>query len=143
MMDDAASWAKSPGVRRIMQGNVSRDTKPELRVRQILHARGLRYRVHFKLPGMPRRRADIAFPRQQVAIFIDGCFWHGCSEHFRLPKTNVDYWEAKTSGNRERDRNTDQVLAESGWHILRFWAHEDPETVAAGIAFCVHGLRGG
>src|SRR4051812_29431285 len=78
---DGESWASSPERRRIMQGNTRRDTKPELRLRRELHGAGLRYRVDYPpLPGL-RRRADVVFTRQRVAVFLDGCYWHGCPEH--------------------------------------------------------------
>lgn len=107
-----------------MLANRSRDTKPELVLRSILHAAGLRYRVdRSPLKGV-RRRADIVFGPTKVAVFVDGCFWHGCPEHYRLPKTNAEYWGAKISGNKERDQNTDTLLVSAGWLVLRFWEHE-------------------
>ncbi|WP_415296883.1 hypothetical protein [Cellulosimicrobium sp. SJTW-1] len=86
-----------------MQAIRRRDTKPELAVRRVLHARGLRYRVDFApLPGL-RRRADIVFTRARVAVFIDGCFWHGCPEHGQQAfKRNIDYWPSKIAGNVAR-----------------------------------------
>lgn len=113
-----------------MQGNRSRDTKPELAVRRILHAKGLRYRVSYRpIPGLPRT-ADVVFTRARVAVFIDGCFWHGCPSHYRAPGSNVPYWEGKVARNRNRDSETTASLLAAGWTVLRFWAHEDPEAVA-------------
>lgn len=107
-----------------------RDTGPELALRLELHRRGLRYRVDFApLPGV-RRRADIVFTRRRLCIFIDGCFWHGCPDHFTAPRTNADYWTPKINGNRERDADTDRRLAEAGWSVLRIWEHEDAVTAA-------------
>src|SRR4051812_11803342 len=90
------SWASSPGRRRNMQANRSRDTRPELAVRRLLHSQGLRYRVAIAPePGL-RRKADIVFTRTRVAVFIDGCFWHGCPEHGRsVFQHNIDYWPDK------------------------------------------------
>lgn len=120
-----------------MQGNRSRDTKPELAVRRLLHAKGLRYRVNFRpLPGL-RRTADVVFTRARVAVFIDGCFWHGCPQHYRAPGSNVSYWSAKVSQNRNRDIETTEHLESAGWIVRRFWAHEDSAAVADEIERCV------
>jgi DNA mismatch endonuclease (patch repair protein) len=113
-----------------MQANRSRDTGPELAVRRLLHARGLRYRVHYAPIETSRRRADIVFPSQRIAVFIDGCFWHCCPEHGHEVSTNTDYWNPKLAKNRERDQETTAMLAANGWLPLRFWAHEDPAQVA-------------
>ncbi|KJQ54398.1 Very short patch repair protein [Microbacterium sp. SA39] len=116
-----------------MRGNRRRDTKPELAVRRLIHAAGLRYRVDFAPIG-GRSRADIVFTRARVAIYIDGCFWHGCPIHATYPKRNSDYWLPKLQRNVERDRETDARLQLAGWKVLRFWEHESPEDVAATIA---------
>ena len=115
-----------------MLSNRGRDTSPELRVRRLLHARGLRYRVDVPPIG-GRRRADIVFTRAKTAIFIDGCYWHGCPEHATLPKSNTSYWLPKLKRNIERDRETDARLRESGWTVRRFWEHEPPDQVAQTI----------
>ena len=116
--------------RKAMQGNRSRDTKPELLLRSILHRRGLRYRVATTpIPGLPRT-ADLVFSRAKVAVFVDGCFWHKCPDHYRQPASNVDYWTAKVARNLSRDREIDQLLRERGWHVVRAWEHEDPVHVA-------------
>jgi DNA mismatch endonuclease (patch repair protein) len=107
-----------------------RDTAPELALRRALHAAGLRYRVGFPVPGQRRRTIDVAFTRAQVAVFVDGCFWHGCPEHGTQPRSNSAWWTTKLSANQARDHDTDRVLAEAGWTVLRVWEHEDP-TVAA------------
>ena len=122
-----------------MQGNRSTDTGPEVAVRRLVHAMGLRYRKNIRPDPSLRRTADLVFLRQRVAVFIDGCFWHGCPEHHRLPRTNTDYWAAKVDGNRERDNATDETLAAAGWTVMRFWEHDDPEEVAATIRTAVRG----
>lgn len=127
------SWASTEGSRRSMRGNRRRDTKPELAVRRLIHAAGLRYRVDFAPIG-GRSRADIVFTRARVAIYIDGCFWHGCPIHATYPKRNSDYWLPKLQRNVERDRESDARLQLAGWTVLRFWEHEAPEDVAATIA---------
>lgn len=118
-------WASSAAVRASMKGNRRRDTTPELALRRALHALGLRYRVDAKpLPGL-NRRADLVFTRAKVAVFLDGCYWHGCPEHGTVARTNVEYWSPKIAGNRERDADTDRRLTEAGWLALRIWEHED------------------
>ncbi len=126
-----------------MTSNRSRDTGPELRVRRALHSRGLRYRVaHRPLPSL-RRTADVVFTRQKIAVFIDGCFWHGCPAHCRIPSTNRAYWAAKIGGNSDRDRATTEVLEAAGWSVIRAWEHEDAAEVADRIERVVLDRRGG
>jgi DNA mismatch endonuclease (patch repair protein) len=106
-----------------MQGNRSRDTSPELALRAALHARGLRYRIHYRpVPGV-RCTADIAFTRARLAVFVDGCFWHACPEHFVPSKSNVEYWTEKIERNRSRDRANDTLLSQQGWRVLRVYEH--------------------
>ena len=126
------SWASSEGSRLTMRANRRRDTAPELAVRRLLHAAGFRYRVDFAPLG-GRRKADIVFTGAHIAVFIDGCFWHGCPTHATLPKSNADYWLPKLSKNKERDRDTDRLLEVAGWRVLRFWEHEDPRGVADAV----------
>jgi DNA mismatch endonuclease (patch repair protein) len=120
-----------------MLGNRSRDTKPELAVRRLLHAAGLRYRVAFQPVRGLRRTADIVFTRQRIAVFIDGCYWHACPAHGTQAKSNPDYWSTKLAGNVARDADTNVKLAAEGWMVLRYWEHEDPALVAAAIAEAV------
>jgi DNA mismatch endonuclease (patch repair protein) len=116
-----------------MQANRGRDTSPELLVRRLLHARGLRYRVHYRPAGMKRRSIDVAFTRQRLAVFVDGCFWHQCPEHFVAPKSHSTFWDQKIKSNCARDRETTALLERSGWAVLRFWEHDAPENVADSI----------
>lgn len=116
----------SPDVSRRMSRARRRDTAPELLIRREAHARGLRYRVDRALPGMPRRRADMVFPRARVAVFVDGCFWHSCPQHASVPRANRQWWIDKLRRNTDRDRETDAHLEALGWTVLRFWEHEDP-----------------
>lgn len=123
-----------------MQSNSHRDTSPELAVRRLLHARGMRYLVDARPMTGLRRRADIVFRRQRIAIFIDGCYWHGCSEHgTTVFKTNAQYWEQKIIRNIVRDLDTTAMLEGAGWHVLRFWEHLDPGAVAEAIEAAVLG----
>jgi DNA mismatch endonuclease (patch repair protein) len=135
----ARSWASSPAVRSVMRGNRKRDTAPELRIRRMLHARGLRYRVATR--PLPNRRwtADLVFRGPRVAVFIDGCFWHGCPEHFSVPRTNPAYWGPKIARNQERDAIVDGELESAGWRVVRIWEHEDPATAARLIEEAVRG----
>ncbi|MBP0451934.1 very short patch repair endonuclease [Kitasatospora sp. RG8] len=136
------SWASSAANRRNMQAIRSRDTKPEMRIRQLVHADGLRYRVAARpLPGL-RRTADLVFRPAKVAVFVDGCYWHGCPEHYVSPRTNPGYWSDKVTRNVERDRDTDAQLEAAGWMVLRFWEHESPEGCALEIGTVVRERRG-
>jgi DNA mismatch endonuclease (patch repair protein) len=116
--------SSSEALRRLQQQR-QRDTAPEIAIRSRLHSRGHRFRVDY--PVLGRRRADIAFPRRRVAVFVDGCFWHGCPVHGTSPKANREWWAAKIASNRERDRDTDERLTELGWTVVRVWEHLDPE----------------
>jgi DNA mismatch endonuclease (patch repair protein) len=131
--DATASWATSPATRRAMQANRRRDTAPELAIRRLAHAAGLRYRVDARpLPGA-RHTADMIFTRARVAVFIDGCFWHGCADHYRPPASNTTYWAGKVTHNRERDRLANEALTAAGWTFVRIWEHEAPELAARKI----------
>lgn len=97
-----------------------RNTTPELLLRRALWRAGARYRLNTKVRGKP----DLIFPRQQVAVFVDGCFWHGCPDHYRAPANNEDFWRTKLEQNLARDRVVNAHLEASGWTVLRFWEHE-------------------
>lgn len=116
-----------------MQASRSRDTSIELAVRRIAHARGMRYRVNMRPERDIRRTADMVFSGPRVAVFIDGCFWHGCKAHYTRPTSNAAYWSQKVERNRQRDFETNILLRQHGWTILRFWEHEDPVAVADAI----------
>lgn len=135
------SWASSESVRASMRSNKHRDTKPELALRRAVHSLGLRYRVAARPIAGLRRTADLVFPRIRVAVFMDGCFWHGCPEHHSLAKTNSAYWAEKLRRNRERDEETDCLLREAGWTVIRIWEHEDPVEAAGRVAEVVTRLR--
>nr|VFK29770.1 MAG: T/G mismatch-specific endonuclease [Candidatus Kentron sp. MB]VFK33872.1 MAG: T/G mismatch-specific endonuclease [Candidatus Kentron sp. MB]VFK76476.1 MAG: T/G mismatch-specific endonuclease [Candidatus Kentron sp. MB] len=112
--------------RRCMSHVRGRDTKPELLLRKCLWARGARYRLHVKLPGKP----DPVFPGKRLAVFVDGCFWHGCLIHGKISVSNRAFWEKKLHDNVSRDRQTDARLVEMGWWVLRIWTHEIKQDVA-------------
>ncbi|WP_418961373.1 very short patch repair endonuclease [Streptomyces tritici] len=120
-----------------MSRQASKDTAAELAVRRLLHAAGLRYRVEYPVPGMARRRIDIAFTGVKLAVLIDGCFWHGCPEHATQPKSNAEWWRQKLDRNMARDIETTEHLSAAGWEVLRFWEHEAPGDVALRVATAV------
>lgn len=125
-----------------MIANRRRDTSIELEVRRRLHHAGARYRVDYPPdPSDRRRRADIVFTRVRLAVYIDGCFWHGCPEHYIEPKSNREYWVPKIERNRQRDSETVARLESLGWSVARYWEHEPPEEVAASILAAVRGRR--
>lgn len=120
---------------RVGRGNRRTGTKPEVALRSALHRLGLRFRKDFPIDtGRRKVRPDIVFTRARVAVFVDGCFWHGCPEHQVLPRANPDYWRPKLRRNVERDRETGIALAEAGWDVVRVWEHEGVEQAARRIA---------
>jgi len=137
--ETSGSWASSPAVRAVMRANKGRDTQPELAVRSAAHALGLRYRVGVRPIPQIRRTADLVFPKAKVAVFVDGCFWHGCPHHYRPAKRNIEFWRAKIEGNVARDADTDRRLEETGWRVVRVWEHDDPAIAAAAIAAVLAG----
>lgn len=105
-------------------------TQPELALRRVLHAGGLRFRVNRPdLPGTP----DIVLSRARLAVFVDGCYWHSCPEHGGTPKNNREWWAAKLRRNVERDREKDAALEALGWLPLHFWEHEPVSAMAATV----------
>lgn len=140
MADDALhapeperSAPSDPSVSRRYASLARRDTSPEMALRRVLWHAGLRYRVQYKVPGLPRRKVDIAFPTQKVAIQVDGCFWHGCPEHGSVPGRNSEWWQWKIARNQARDCDTDEQLAALGWTVIHIWEHEDVEHAAATV----------
>lgn len=128
----------------IGKANRRRDTKPEVLLRSALHARGLRFRKDYliRLPEF-RVRVDVVFTRREVAVFVDGCFWHRCPEHGRVPKSNLDYWEPKLQANVDRDARVTAGLTEAGWIVRRFWEHIDPERAAGEVEMIVRSRDAG
>ncbi|MFN6551422.1 very short patch repair endonuclease [Mycolicibacterium septicum] len=120
-----------------MRANRSRDTRPEKQLRSSLHAMGLRFRVCTRPIPSLKRTADIVFGPSKVAVFVDGCFWHGCPEHYTAPKTNADFWRSKIQRNKDRDLDTDSRLAEAGWQTIHAWEHEDVAAVTRRVAIAV------
>ncbi|MFY1679518.1 MULTISPECIES: very short patch repair endonuclease [unclassified Streptomyces] len=129
-MDDTRRLETSPATRARMSRQKSRDTRTEIALRHLLHAAGLRYRVHRRPVREVRREADIVFGPAKVAVFVDGCFWHGCPDHATWPKNNAAFWKEKIQKNRARDLDTDARLEAAGWLPLRVWEHERAEAAA-------------
>ncbi len=124
----------SVAVRLRLQRQPSRDTPVEIAFRQLLHRRGLRFRIHRRPLPQLARVADVVFPRHRVAVFVDGCFWHGCPTHLMWPKSNAAWWRDKITRNQRRDRDTDSRLTEAGWAVFRMWEHEDPAAAADALS---------
>jgi DNA mismatch endonuclease (patch repair protein) len=122
---------------RDMRAQRERDTGIERAIRSLLHARGLRFRIHRRLLKGSRREVDVVFPGAKVAVFVDGCFWHGCPEHGTWPRNNAEFWRGKIEGNVRRDRDTDARLEAEGWTVVRVREHEAPADAAARIAGAV------
>lgn len=134
MAPSARVEASAPEARRRMQGVRQKNTSAESSLRRKLHALGLRYRIQVPILAQPRRVADVVFRGLRVAVFVDGCFWHGCPQHATWPKENAEFWRAKILANRQRDRDTDKRLRAAGWRVVRVWAHEPPERAARRVA---------
>ncbi len=129
------SWASSRASRAVMRANRGCDTRPERALRSAAHALGLRYRVNIRPIGGVPRTADLVFTKAKVAVFLDGCFWHGCAQHHRPAKgATAEFWNNKIAGNRRRDADTDERLRQAGWEVIRVWEHEDPAEAASRIA---------
>jgi DNA mismatch endonuclease (patch repair protein) len=118
-----------------------RDTGPERELRSAMFRHGLRYFVH--RPPLPslRTRADVIFPRARVAVYVHGCFWHGCPHHGTWPRHNAEWWREKIQKNQARDRATTEALKDAGWAAVVVWEHEDLEQAASEIADLVASRR--
>lgn len=125
--------ASSPTTRRRMEKQPSHDTRAEVRLRSILHRRGLRFRKHVRILSDVRREHDIVFGPSKVVVEVHGCWWHGCEVHYRPPKENASWWDAKVQRNRVRDGDTRARLEAAGWEVVTVWEHDDLEESAARI----------
>ena len=116
--------SRSIAVRNVMRANRGVDTGPEIRLRSLVHKAGLRYAIDVRPESDINRRADLVFRAAKVAVFVNGCFWHGCPKHYSPPKSNKRYWSEKVRRNRERDVATRVLLKRRGWRVLVFWEHQ-------------------
>ena len=116
--------SRSIAVRNVMRANKGVDTGPEIRLRSLVHRAGLRYAIDVRPESDINRRADLVFREAKVAVFVNGCFWHGCPKHYSPPKSNKRYWSEKVRRNRERDAETRSLLKRRGWRVLVFWEHQ-------------------
>jgi DNA mismatch endonuclease (patch repair protein) len=117
-----------------MRSQKERDTAPEVSLRRELRRLGLGYRLHLRAVAGTRREIDIAFPGPRVAVFVDGCFWHGCPDHGSTPGSNSDWWRSKLEANRRRDEDTSRRLEDEDWVVVRVWEHQNMACAASGIA---------
>ena len=108
------------------------DTKPESEIARACFRLGLRYRKNVEIPEA-KTRADLVFPRHKLAVFVDGCFWHGCPWHYKTPKTRSEWWDAKIDRNKTRDARKTRKLRRLGWKVVRVWEHVEPEKAAMKI----------
>lgn len=110
-----------------------KDTKPEITIRKILWKKGYRYKIHHRsVFGKP----DISFTKNKLAVFIDGCFWHGCNRCYKAPKTNSEFWKNKIEQNKLRRKKVKYTLRKHNWKILEFWEHsikQDPVAIVQKI----------
>lgn len=124
----------SDSVRQRMRNTAQRDNAVELAVRSALHRLGFRFRIHQRVVPGTKRTVDILLPRHRLAVFVNGCFWHGCPIHATWPKRNAEFWRIKIEANRERDADTDRRLQQAGWRVIRIWEHEQPNEAALRVA---------
>jgi DNA mismatch endonuclease (patch repair protein) len=135
-MNETAATAQRSAIMRAVH---SRDTGPEITLRQALWRVGLRYRLNLRIAAT---RPDIVFLRARVAVFVDGCFWHGCPVHFRVPKTNSAFWNEKVLRNQDRDARDTLRLQAKGWTVLRIWQCDIKKDVTRGVATIHSAVRG-
>jgi len=135
------SFAASESVRRRMQRQGRRDTKPEIALRRELHRHGLRYRLCERPIPELRRNIDVVFRAVRIAIEVRGCFWHHCPQHGTIPKSNSEWWRQKFARTQARDSETEQLLQDAGWVLLWVWEHENPVEVAATVKAMINARR--
>jgi DNA (cytosine-5)-methyltransferase 1 len=133
-MRDGQLDSPTPITRKRMTRQRRHDTGPELLLRKAVAAHSLRYRVNRRPVPELRREADIVFPTERVAVFVDGCFWHGCPKHARPTKSNTKWWAEKIEANKRRDKETTAALKRASWRVVRVWEHEDPDVAGRRVA---------
>lgn len=128
--DTLKAGASASVHRKRMQAVGRRDTDLEVKLRRALWSVGLRYRVNARVEGV---RPDIVFRKTKVAIFVDGCFWHGCPRHYVAPVSNAEFWQSRLQRNTERDVKDSQQLGDAGWRVMRFWGCEVRKELSAAV----------
>jgi DNA mismatch endonuclease, patch repair protein len=126
--------ASSEAARKRMRACRGRDTAPERDLRSALHRMGLRFRVHRRPEPAINCRADILFSGAKLAVFVDGCFWHGCPQHRTTPRANRRFWLEKIAANRRRDARSARRIRSAGWTVIRVWEHETSQRAGRRIA---------
>jgi len=129
--------SRSLAVRNVMRANRGVDTGPEIRLRSLVHKAGLRYAIDVRPEADINRRADLVFRAAKVAVFVNGCFWHGCPKHYSSPKSNKRYWSEKVRRNRARDVETRFLLKRRGWRVLVFWEHQPAQSCSERVVSVV------
>jgi len=121
------SISRSEHMRRVRSAN----TRPEIILRKLIWAAGWKYRIGARVLAC---KPDLVFASKKIAVFIDGCFWHGCPNHYSLPRTRVEFWRDKLEENVRRDQRQTRALQSAGWRVIRLWGHQvhsDPQRAAA------------
>ena len=121
-----------------MSRQATETRRPKLALRSRLHAAGTPFSCRSGADSGLRRKADIVFTRRRVAVFVDGCFWHCCPEHGTMPASNAEWWETKLRRNVDRDAETNRLLIDAGWTVVRVWEHEDVDVAALIVEETVH-----
>jgi DNA mismatch endonuclease (patch repair protein) len=124
-----------------MVSNRGRDNRLEMALRSALHRRGNRFRKHWRIPG-ERGTIDIAFPKERLAVFVDGCFWHQCPDHLSTPRRNGDLWAEKLRGTKLRDQRMNAAAEGDGWRVLRLWEHVPISMMVAEVESALASQRG-
>jgi DNA mismatch endonuclease (patch repair protein) len=114
-----------------------KNTGPEIILRKALWANGVRYRLNYKIPGKP----DIILVKSKIAIFVDGCFWHGCPLHSNLPRTNRKFWKEKILKNKKRDQEINKTLSGIGWLVIRIWEHEIKNNLKSSVDMVLRSIK--
>tara|TARA_B100001989_G_C24509933_1_gene449803 strand:- start:1006 stop:1407 length:402 start_codon:yes stop_codon:yes gene_type:complete len=122
----------SPEVSMRMSKQKREETRPEIEIARACFSLGLRYRKNVKIQEV-KTVADLVFKKHKLIVFIDGCFWHGCPYHYKTPKTNSEWWDAKTERNKIRDKTKTKELRKLGWKVMRIWEHTNPDKAAEKI----------
>ncbi|MGW3572229.1 very short patch repair endonuclease [Streptomyces sp. NPDC000941] len=126
---------------RLLREARSSGSQSAIALRRAVHRLGLRYRVAARPLPEVRRVPDFVFPHAKVAVFLDGCFWHGCPAHATVSEHNDELWAAKVAQNGARDKDTDQRLQDAGWVVVRVWEHENPQAAAERVRAVLQGRR--